>query len=936
MLNERLRSIACRGAAVSGFAGALFAIAGCGIGSVSVANVATGTTQATVPGVRINGHVHGGAYPIQNAAVVLMETQSNGVWTAATNNYVGTGKALYATKSDANGSFNFPDTGWSCDPGQYLYIEVTNGKTANASGSNPNVVQLGVVGSCAADLANKAEIDGLNVFLSEPSTIAAAYALRSFISIHNGTLAGVANDGSISTTTTIPLVDITAASDNNAIPAIPGLNPANQVPGPVQASLSAAANVRGIYNDGSSFNGNAGFDQDGNAYSERQLGTSLTYAGVPYTLGSPNQANAVKNGTIALPNGYFDTLNFLGAGTNGNQANQPFVVTYTDGTTTTFTQSMSDWFTPQNYAGEAPALITPYRNTSTGGTDARTFNLYQYSFALNGGKSIASLRLPANVDVGVLAVTLTTSAPGCNGVRSGTALSCTAAGLTHAFQNAYNLVDQVTFNGSQFPSGLARIALPGNAATVAPQQMVNTLGNILQSCVDSTGGTVGTYSSYSPGAPTSTRCGDLFYWATAPGSTTSPTNTLQAALNMANYPTHNVANLYALQPRAVFFTPDMSTQPSALTLSIFYNGTNKGDTFSAPADLALDEQDNIYLAYGKSTTAAIDELTSAGTGLFSTSLSGVATTPKSVAVDLNDLVWVTDDTANPNGTLGSIGGVTGVYTSISGGTSTPAGTTYKRVNISNGSAAGLAFDASSNMFVTRDSADANPTAFLFTQASTYTTSSTYKLNHPVQRAAIDSSGDFYAVGTNGSNTEGLILPYGTCGTGAVPATATVPNNSGTSIAVNNSTGSGQNYGFAPTSGQVYSVNATGACGAMSLQSPANTYNSSNVNTPAGTAMDGGLNLFWTDNATGLIYELAGIGNSTNISTATALSFAPCYVSAGTCASTTNAKYLGMAIDSSGAMWYLSNGGTYGLVQTLGMADPTWPLLASENSGVVVQ
>ena len=39
-------------------------------------------------------------------------------------------------------------------------------------------------------------------------------------------------------------------------------------------------------------------------------------------------------------------------GVNGNQANQTFTVNYSDGTSTSFTQSLSDWFTPQNYAGE--------------------------------------------------------------------------------------------------------------------------------------------------------------------------------------------------------------------------------------------------------------------------------------------------------------------------------------------------------------------------------------------------------------------------------------------------------------------------------------------------------------------------------------------------------------------------------------------------------
>ncbi len=44
------------------------------------------------------------------------------------------------------------------------------------------------------------------------------------------------------------------------------------------------------------------------------------------------------------------------------QPNQSFTVTYTDGTTPTFTQSISDWAVPQGYAGESTALTTAYRD----------------------------------------------------------------------------------------------------------------------------------------------------------------------------------------------------------------------------------------------------------------------------------------------------------------------------------------------------------------------------------------------------------------------------------------------------------------------------------------------------------------------------------------------------------------------------------------------
>jgi hypothetical protein len=96
----------------------------------------------------------------------------------------------------------------------------------------------------------------------------------------------------------------------------------------------------------------------------------------------------------------------LATGVNGNQANQTFTVTYTDGTTSIFTQSLSDWNTPQNYAGETKALTEAYRLNPNGTPDDRTFYVYGYTFAINSAKTVKSLALPNNSDVVVLALTL--------------------------------------------------------------------------------------------------------------------------------------------------------------------------------------------------------------------------------------------------------------------------------------------------------------------------------------------------------------------------------------------------------------------------------------------------------------------------------------------------------------------------------------------------
>ena len=52
------------------------------------------------------------------------------------------------------------------------------------------------------------------------------------------------------------------------------------------------------------------------------------------------------------------------------------------------------------------ALTMAYRDTGTGLLDNRTFYLYEYSIALNSTKTVASVTLPNNRNVVVLAATL--------------------------------------------------------------------------------------------------------------------------------------------------------------------------------------------------------------------------------------------------------------------------------------------------------------------------------------------------------------------------------------------------------------------------------------------------------------------------------------------------------------------------------------------------
>jgi len=170
----------------------------------------------------------------------------------------------------------------------------------------------------------------------------------------------------------------------------------------------SAYNVNAIYPDATAFS--SGIDGSGatcTAFSATLLGSSVNWNGYTFTLGPANAANGVSNTTASLTAGQFANLQMLALGVNGNQASQAFTVHYTDGTTSTFTQSLSDWATPQSYSGESIAVTMAYRDQSAGTMDSsKSFFLYGYTFALNSGKTVSSITLPANRNVVVIAVEL--------------------------------------------------------------------------------------------------------------------------------------------------------------------------------------------------------------------------------------------------------------------------------------------------------------------------------------------------------------------------------------------------------------------------------------------------------------------------------------------------------------------------------------------------
>jgi hypothetical protein len=163
-LSKRISSL------ILGSAACLLA-AGCGLGSSAPVSFATAP---------ISGIVHGGPNPVQFSTITLWETQTSGA-----SGYGSTAKVLATTTTNSIGYFQFTGS-YTCDSTEYAYLTSTGGYTGSSS-PNPNSVEVAAIGACPSLSTST------NIFVSEISTVAAAYALGPFIS-ENSASKGTGNE----------------------------------------------------------------------------------------------------------------------------------------------------------------------------------------------------------------------------------------------------------------------------------------------------------------------------------------------------------------------------------------------------------------------------------------------------------------------------------------------------------------------------------------------------------------------------------------------------------------------------------------------------------------------------------------------------------------------------------------------------------------------
>ena len=200
---------------------------------------------------------------------------------------------------------------------------------------------------------------------------------------------------------------------------------------------------------------------------------------------------------------------------------------------------------------------------------------------------------------------------------TGTAQSAT--GLANAFTTAQNLVNTST--------GMAASSSSGTVESTK----INTLGNILASCVNSDG---------------TSACTQLFT-AVSPYANAVAADTIQAALYMAQNPGNNLSTLFTLQTPSAPFQPGLTAAPFDWTLGIFYTGNG----LNVPYLIASDANGNLWIdnAAGSSSDGLL-ELAPTGLAMggspFMTGSGTPISGPQTVAVDTLGNVWNAEHGSN--------------------------------------------------------------------------------------------------------------------------------------------------------------------------------------------------------------------------------------------------------------------------------------------------
>jgi beta-glucosidase len=167
------------------------------------------------------------------------------------------------------------------------------------------------------------------------------------------------------------------------------------------SSVSAAFDNVGISDN--SDPAAADFDGTGDSFSAQALAAAtptaltpgqVTVGGTTFTWPAAGVAdNVIADGQIIDLSGSGSELGFLGAAGFG-AASGTGTITYTDGSTQSYSISMADWYNNAAVAGDQIAATTSSWNFSSSTQTAHPVSVYYAAVPLDKGKTVASVTLP--------------------------------------------------------------------------------------------------------------------------------------------------------------------------------------------------------------------------------------------------------------------------------------------------------------------------------------------------------------------------------------------------------------------------------------------------------------------------------------------------------------------------------------------------------------
>jgi hypothetical protein len=430
---------------------------------------------------------------------------------------------------------------------------------------------------------------------------------------------------------------------------------------------------------------------------------------------------------------------------------------------------------------------------------------------------------------------------------SGTALALT--GIANAFANVGNLVD--------LPSATALATTPAGNGTV-PQAEINTLGNVLAACVNSTG-------------PGSSACSTLLANALPGGATgAQPADTAAAAINIAHNPGANVASLYGLASGTPPFAPGLTSTPNDWTVELAFTGGG----LSKPVGVAINAGGNVWVSnYNDGIAGSVTELASSGKALSGAGgyTGGGLAMVHQIAIDTAGNAWIANGV---HGGVGQIFPLTSVVKLSSAGIAY-SGNPYVPIS-SNGPVQpnGIAIDGTGDAWLTSFqymggtgsvteissgensysgpyltsgvslpgtvAIDANGNVWVGAQAIAEFTSAGVNLSGPMGYKAQGGSGSYNAIAIDANGNAWV--------TGVTAVVAVAPN--GSTLSGSGYTGGGingpqaividgaNNVWVADSGSVVSELSSTGAA-----ISPTTGYGSQNWGSPGGIAVDGSGNVW---------------------------------------------------------------------------------------------